>query len=179
MDYSIFGFNTESRKHTRCLELSQSHVFLLFDQTSWTRATYDRTEPKLQFLASLMSSITTFRNRGYLRFLPNCIANGGGRSFFTSLAIPRRAIPAASFLTAAAAKDNLKRQKTKGRRTTRVRIPLLILSPRGHARMIQNINIARVPLPPSPSLPHNSRVAERVTHARRRLYPKGPHGVLG
>lgn len=35
---------------------------------------------------------------------------------------------------------------------------------RGHARMIQNINIAR--------FPHNSRVAERVTHARRR--PKGP-----
>lgn len=62
-------------------------------------------------------------------------------------------------------------QTTKNGAGDEGRIPLLIFSPkraarceRGHARMIQNINIAR--------FPHNSRVAERVTHARRR--PKGP-----
>lgn len=66
-------------------------------------------------------------------------------------------------------KDDFKRQRNGP--GAEGRIPRLIFSPKraarceqGHARMIQNINIAR--------FPHNSRVAERVTHARRR--PKRP-----
>lgn len=96
-----------------------------------------------------------------VRFSQHCLANSERKSSF--LAIPHRAgrFPSGG--------GERRLQTTKN--GDEGRIPLLIFSPkraarceREHARMIQNINIAR--------FPHNSRIAERVTHARRR--PKGP-----